>query len=139
MQENRKTHGGAGRTVDRKLTKFTEVKLPYLNIENEKLLQLNLNNTVYLRGQPDVMGNSFWSNRIKVYDLQPLCLSNNKCTTIISPVNTEIPEYKSDPQKNAIHTIQINEADPKKYEFGKGILESLYIPSNNIDEIIKNK
>lgn len=129
--------------IDKTYYTLTTSKSRYILLfedqEIEKLLQLNLNNTVYLRGQPDVMGNSFWSNRIKVYDLQPLCLGNNKCTTIISPVNTEIPEYKPDPQKNAIHTIQINEADPKKYEFGKGILESLYIPSNNIDEIIKNK
>lgn len=129
--------------IDKTYYTLTTSKSRYIllfdNQEIEKLLQLNLNNTVYLRGQPDVMGNSFWSNRIKVYDIQPLCLNKNKCTTIISPVNTEIPEYKPDPQKNAIHTIQINEADPKKYKFGKGILESLYIPSDNESNLIKEK
>lgn len=96
------------------------------NIEN--ILKENLNNTVYLRGQPDVMGDSFWSHRIKVYDIQPLCFGQGKCTTIINPVNTKIPDYKPDPQKNAIHTIQINGADPKNYQYGLGILESLVIP-----------
>lgn len=99
----------------------------------EKILQENLSNTVYLRGQPDVVGQDFWSNRIKVYDIQPVCLGKNNCTTIINPVNDKIPEQKTDPQKNAIHTIQINEADPKKYNFGLGILESLTIPDINID------
>ena len=96
------------------------------NIEN--ILKENLNNTVYLRGQPDFMGDSFWSHRIIVYDIQPLCFGQGKCTTIINPVNTKIPDYKPDPQKNAIHTIQINGADPKNYQYGLGILESLVIP-----------
>lgn len=39
---NTKVHAGAGRSVDRKTTKFEEVKLPYLNIGEEKILKLKL-------------------------------------------------------------------------------------------------
>lgn len=71
--ENRKTHGGAGRTVDRKLTKFTEVKLPYLNIENEKLLQLKLRKKEVIFLQDKLI--IFYGKNVACVDYKDLRLS----------------------------------------------------------------
>ena len=39
---NLKVNSGAGRSVTRILTRFQEVKIPYLNVDNEKILNLKL-------------------------------------------------------------------------------------------------
>lgn len=45
---NTKVNAGAERSVDRKLTKFKESKLPYLDIKDEKILKLKLRKKVVL-------------------------------------------------------------------------------------------
>ena len=92
------------------------------------VLESNIGNMVYLRGEPHTVGNPVWSGSIDVYDLSPICYTKGNCNTFIKPVNTPAPEYQDDGQKKAVHTIQENGQLPENYKYGQAILESLFLP-----------
>ena len=91
-------------------------------------LESYIGNMVYLRGEPHSVGNPIWSMSIDVYDIAPVCFTKGNCDTFIKPINTPGPAYQDDGQKTAIHTEQDNGLLPENYEYGKAILESLFLP-----------
>lgn len=56
---NIKVNAGAKRSVNRKVVKFQEIKLPYLNVGNERILQLKLRKKViyFLKDKILIIGN----------------------------------------------------------------------------------
>jgi hypothetical protein len=91
-------------------------------------LESYIGNMVYLRGEPHSVGDPIWSMSIDVYDIAPVCFTKGNCDTFIKPINTPGPAYQDDGQKTAIHTGQDNGLLPEDYEYGKAILESLFLP-----------
>lgn len=97
-------------------------------------LESYIGNMVYLRGEPHPVGDPVWSGSIDVYDIAPICYKKGNCDSFIKPVNTPAPKYQDDGQKKAIHTTQENPQLPDEYDYGNGILESLFLPKYIISE-----
>lgn len=90
-------------------------------------IEANLGNIVYLRGEYREAGAPYWTGEIKVYDLQFLERGTDDNVIYADPIGEEVPDLMPDPQKPAIHTIQLHDK-PAEFEYGDAIIEALYFP-----------
>lgn len=88
------------------------------------LIEDNLRNIVYLRGEYREAGSPYWTGEIKVYDIQPLDSNTN---TIKNPIGEPVHDLIPDPSKDAHQTIQLHDL-PEEFEFGSAIPEAKYFP-----------
>lgn len=90
-------------------------------------IEANLGNIVYLRGEYREAGAPYWTGEIKVYDLQFQERGPDDNVIYADPIGEEVPDLMPDPQKPAIHTIQLHDK-PADFEYGDAIIEALYFP-----------